>query len=169
AYTTAVIAAMPLTFDFNTKTGQIALKASVALADSDNDGHEEKDRDSKDSKEHNSKGHDSKDSKGHDDNGSDDDSNDHNGSDDNGADDNGSGDDSNDDNSTDARADGGNGASGALVAKYETSRNGIEVSFIDGSRIEIRNNRFERKDTAGRTIEERRATQADIDALTALR
>ncbi|KUJ78199.1 hypothetical protein AVO45_09425 [Ruegeria marisrubri] len=35
------------------------------------------------------------------------------------------------------------------------------MTFSDGSRIEIENGRFERKDPQGRTIEERPATAAD--------
>lgn len=65
-----------------------------------------------------------------------------------------------------AAASGGNGGS---VVKFETYANGLEVTFSDGSKIEIENGRYERKNTAGRTVEERRATQADVDQLLALR
>ena len=39
---------------------------------------------------------------------------------------------------------------------------GIEVMLNDGSRVEIENGRFERKDARGRTVEERSATAADV-------
>ncbi len=51
------------------------------------------------------------------------------------------------------------------VAKVEISANGIEVVNNDGSKEEIEDGRYQRKDALGRTIEERRATQADVDRL----
>ena len=50
-------------------------------------------------------------------------------------------------------------------AKVEISRNGIEVVNNDGTKEEIENGRYERKDANGRTIEERPATQADVNRL----
>ena len=51
------------------------------------------------------------------------------------------------------------------VAKVEISRAGIEVVNNDGSKEEIEDGRYERKDALGRTVEERPATQADVDRL----
>ena len=50
-------------------------------------------------------------------------------------------------------------------AKVEISRNGIEVVYRDGTKEEIENGRYERKDANGRTVEERPATQADVNRL----
>ena len=45
-------------------------------------------------------------------------------------------------------------------------RGNIEATFSDGSRVEIENGRFERKDANGRTVEEpRQATAADLERL----
>jgi hypothetical protein len=55
------------------------------------------------------------------------------------------------------------------VAKFKSSGSEIEAVFTDGTKVEIENGRYERKNAAGRTVEERRATQADIDQLMALR
>ncbi len=57
------------------------------------------------------------------------------------------------------------GVASGKVAKVEIRSNGIEVENSDGSRIEIENGRYERKDASGRTVEERPATQADVDRL----
>lgn len=54
------------------------------------------------------------------------------------------------------------------AVKVERSAAGIEVSYSDGTREEIENGRYERKNAAGRTVEQRPATQADIDRLAAL-
>ena len=51
------------------------------------------------------------------------------------------------------------------VAKVEISRDGIEVVNNDGTKEEIENGRYQRKDAMGRTVEERPATQADVDRL----
>ncbi len=51
------------------------------------------------------------------------------------------------------------------VAKVEISSTGIEVERTDGTKEEIEGGRYERKDAAGRTVEERPATQADVDRL----
>jgi hypothetical protein len=63
---------------------------------------------------------------------------------------------------------GGTGGGGLSVAKIESSASGIEVTYSDGSREEIENGRYEAKNSAGWTIVERSATQADIDRLSAL-
>ncbi len=62
----------------------------------------------------------------------------------------------------------GGGAGGQSVVKIESSASGIEVTYGDGSREEIENGRYEAKNSAGRTVVERPATQADIDRLNAL-
>jgi len=54
------------------------------------------------------------------------------------------------------------------VVKTEVEGNSIEVTFADGTKEEIENGVYERKNAAGRTVEERRATQADIDRLTGI-
>ncbi|MFD1808374.1 hypothetical protein ACFSHQ_10270 [Gemmobacter lanyuensis] len=43
------------------------------------------------------------------------------------------------------------------------------MTYSDGSREEVESGVYERKDTTGRTVEERPATQADLDRLNALR
>lgn len=65
---------------------------------------------------------------------------------------------------------GGNGSTGGSkrVAKIESSRSGIEVTYADGSREEIENGRYERKDRFNNTIVERPARKADYDRLNAL-
>lgn len=94
------------------------------------------------------------DSSGHDT--SDDDSDQNSGSDD------GPDHDLNDDNGGSA------GASGTVV-KIEVTGTHIEVRYADGTKEEITGGRYERKNAAGRTVEERAATQADFDRLNALR
>lgn len=58
---------------------------------------------------------------------------------------------------------------GATVRKIEVSASSVEVTYADGTKEEIENGRYERKNPAGRTVEERPATQADVDRLLALR
>jgi hypothetical protein len=48
------------------------------------------------------------------------------------------------------------------VVKVEQAAGGIEVIYSNGIKEEIENGRFERKDASGRTVVERRATQADL-------
>ena len=55
------------------------------------------------------------------------------------------------------------------VSRVERSARGLEVTFDDGSKVEISNGRYERKTAAGRTVEQRRATQADVNALLSAR
>nr|HQU70253.1 hypothetical protein [Albidovulum sp.] len=96
------------------------------------------------------------------DDGNDEDSGDNDGGDD-GDDDDG------DDGGQGSSTGGGSPADGAgQVMKIETSAGGIEVTYADGSKEEIDNGRYERKDRSGRTVEEREATQADLDRLSAL-
>ncbi|MEI2808244.1 MAG: hypothetical protein V9G18_20555 [Albidovulum sp.] len=142
--TAAFLAAMPVKFGFGTDSGLIPVKAAQALAKSgsdDNGG---------------SGGHGSS---------HDDDDDDHSGS--SGGDD-GSDDDGSDNSSSSDGSTGGSG-DGSGVTKIESSSAGIEVTYADGSREEIEGGRYERKNAAGRTIEERPATEADIDRLLALR
>ena len=53
--------------------------------------------------------------------------------------------------------------------KFETENNGLEVTFSDGSKIEIEGGRYEYKDGDGETLVERPATQADVDKWLAMR
>lgn len=69
---------------------------------------------------------------------------------------------------TGGAAGGGGGAGGGGVTKFEVSATGVEVTFSDGTKQEIENGRFQRKNSAGRTVEERPATQADLDRLLGL-
>ena len=68
------------------------------------------------------------------------------------------------DNRNDDRDEHVNPATGARV---EIEGNNIEVEFPDGTKEEIENGRFERKNALGRTIVERPATQADFARLRA--
>lgn len=63
---------------------------------------------------------------------------------------------------------GGGSAGNGQIVKVEVSDTGIEVRYGDGTKEEIENGRYERKNSAGRTVEERPATQADFDRLSAL-
>ena len=54
---------------------------------------------------------------------------------------------------------------GLSVVKIERSSSGLEVSYSNGVREEIENGRYEMKNAAGRTVLERRATQADVDRM----
>jgi hypothetical protein len=166
--TAALLAAMPVKFGFGTDSGLIPVKAAQALAKggSDDSGGDD----------NGGGGH------GGDDNGGDDNGGGGHGGDDNGGDDNGGnsggddgsdsgdddGSDSGDDSSSSDGSTGGTG-DGSGVTKIESSSAGIEVTYGDGSREEIEDGRYEMKNAAGRTVEERPATQADIDRLLALR
>ena len=77
-------------------------------------------------------------------------------------------DDDDDDSSDDNSQSGGTGGASGGVLKLERSGTGIEVTYADGTREEIENGRYERKNSAGRTVEERPATQADVNRLSAL-
>ena len=54
------------------------------------------------------------------------------------------------------------------VVKVERSLTETEVRYSDGTKEEIENGRYERKDANGRTVEERPATSADIARLSGL-
>ena len=49
--------------------------------------------------------------------------------------------------------------------KSEQSDGNIEVTYSDGTKEEIESGFYERKDANGRTVEERPATQADVNRL----
>lgn len=149
--TTAFFAASPVTVQFDGVSALPQLTLSAALASGGDSG------------------------------GSDDGGNDGDGGGDGGGDDNdgGNDDDSGDDSSDDDDDDDDDGQGGSTgggsptgdagqVTKIETSASGIEVTYADGSKEEIENGRYERKDSTGRTVEERAATQADFDRLSAL-
>jgi len=172
--TTAIFAAMPVTFDFGGKDGFVSLKPAFALADSDNDNDDGDDDSGSD--DNSGSDDDSSDDNGSDNSGSDDDSSDDNGSDDSGSDDDDSSDDdSDDDNSSGAGTGAGSGngstseGNGTKIVKFESTANSLEAVFADGTKVEIANGRYERKDAAGNTVEERRATQADADRILAMR
>jgi hypothetical protein len=69
-----------------------------------------------------------------------------------------------DDDRNDARDEHVNPANGVRV---EIEGNNIEVEFPDGTKEEIENGRFERKNALGRTIVERPATARDVSRLRA--
>jgi hypothetical protein len=54
------------------------------------------------------------------------------------------------------------------ILRIEVSSSGIEVRYVDGSRERIERGRYEFRDAAGRTVERRRATGADVSRLRAL-
>lgn len=159
----ALLGVAPFHLSLDPATGLFGLTSAVALADG---GSDDKGGDSSDD----GAGHDANDDSG----GS--------GSDD-GTDDQGSGDHSSDDGaghhaggddslpggSTDDGSAGGGSAGGVTVVKFESNRRAMEVVFSDGTKEEITDSHYERKDAQGRTVEERPATQADVDRLWALR
>lgn len=192
--TAAFLVAMPVTFGFDAGSGLIPVKAALALAKSgsddtaggddsdsrgDDNGGERGDDDGRGDGEDRGDddgrgdGDGDDDGRGDGEDGGDDNGGDRGEDDDGDRDDDGEdgGDDSDDDNGessgSDGSTDGGTGESG--VTKIEVSGSDVEVTFSDGTRQEIENGRFERKDMAGRTVEERPATQADLDRLLALR
>lgn len=151
----AILAAQPWSVRFDPASGSFALSSGAALADSDGEDHDD-DRDDDSDDDHD----DDRDGDHGDDDGRDDDHDDH------------GSDDGNDDNGTDddeiVIIPGGEGSPSA-VSRIEISSDGIEVTYSDGSREEVESGVYERKDTTGRTVEERPATQADLDRLNALR
>lgn len=54
------------------------------------------------------------------------------------------------------------------VRRVEVSSGGIDVRYSDGARERIERGRYELRDAAGRTLERRRATGADVSRLRAL-
>lgn len=166
--TAAMIAAAPVGLQFDPASGAFALKPAMALArggdddgprhDADDDHGGDRDDDSSDDDDSHDDSDDGDDS--------DDDSDD---GDDDSLDD---GDDSDDDSVSTGPTKGKSLAAAAgtrKVSKVEVSRRGIEVTYRNGAKEQIEGRWYERKDKTGRTVEERLATQADIDRLNALR
>ena len=54
------------------------------------------------------------------------------------------------------------------IASVENFANEIEIEYVDGSEEEVEYGRYERKNAAGVTVEERRATDEDVTRLTGL-
>lgn len=165
----ALFAAMPVQFDLGTSKGYINLHSSMAHAKRGGDDHDSDDRDNS-----GRSGDDDDDHRGH---GSDDDDDDddHRGRGRGGDDDDShhsSGDDhwsGSNQSSNSSTIGGGNGGKGIRVVKFESTATSIEVVYSNGWKEEVENGRYERKNPAGRTVEQRRATQADVDRLVALR
>ncbi len=181
----SVFAANPYTIGFDFDNG-FHVEPSFALADSGKGKDGNDDRDDDRDGDHDD-GHDDGGDDGHDDGGDDghDDSGDdgHDDSGDDGHDD--SGDDDQDDSGDDDGADddssrqsnkksngnAGNSGSGGKpvgVTKIETNAAGVEVRYSDGTKEEIENGRYERKNAQNRTVEERPATGADVTRLRSL-
>jgi hypothetical protein len=142
----ALIAGAPATVDIDPNSGVIAVKPSLALAKGDNSG--------------------SGGGGGGGDDGGSDSSGSGSGGDDGGRDNSGpgsSGDDGHDDNS----GPGSKSVNDDSGAKAEIDGDNIEISYPDGTKEEIENGVYERKDATGNTVEERPATQTDVDRLTA--
>lgn len=152
--TTAFFAVSPVTVQIDGASAlpQFALSAALASNGSDDNGGDDHGGD-RGGDDHSGRG------------GGDDDDDDHSGRGRGGDDDDSDDDDSSDDDSS--QSGGSAGGSGGVV-KIEQSANGIEVTYSDGTREEIENGRYERKNSAGRTVEERPATQADINRLSSL-
>ncbi len=142
--TAVFFTAAPVSVSFDITTGSVLITDNVALAKGGNSGP--------------GGGGNSGHGNSHDED--DDDDDDHDRDDDD--------DDDDDDDFSGGGTSGGTGGTGGVV-KIEVSSQGVEVTYADGSREEIENGRYERKNTAGRTVDERPATQADIDRLLALR
>jgi hypothetical protein len=158
----ALIAGAPATVDIDPNSGVIAVKPSLALAKGDNSG--------------------SGGGGGGGDDGGSDSSGSGSGGDDGGRDNSGpgsSGDDGHDDNSGPGSSDddddddddnsgpGSKSVNDDSGAKAEIDGDNIEISYPDGTKEEIENGVYERKDATGNTVEERPATQTDVDRLTA--
>ena len=166
----ALLAAVPMHFSYDRATGLIGLDSSVAEA--------RRGADDAAGDDHGGRGGDDR---GGDDHGNDD-HGDHHGSDDDGSDDHGGGHHGSDDGTDDHGGHGVDDQPGSTppvgtgprdgvkrVAKIEVTANGIEVVYANGSKEEIENGIYERKNAMRRTVEERPATQADFDRLAALR
>lgn len=54
------------------------------------------------------------------------------------------------------------------IAKVEVFGTTVQINYLDGSREEVEGGIYERKNTAGRTVEQRAATPADLTRLTDL-
>lgn len=177
--TAAFITAMPFHIELGGTDGIVTMKASQALAksgddDSDKGGDDDKGGSGGSSRDD---GNDDDDNSGHDNSG-------HDNSGDGDSGDDSSGDDSSSDGSSsgsggttggttgdtvgDTVGGSADSADGVIVSNIEVSSSGVEVRYSDGTREEIDNGRYEREDAAGRMVEQRPATQADIDRLMSL-
>lgn len=96
--------------------------------------------------------------------GDDDNDDDHSGRDGHDDDDDHSGRNGHDDDDDTPTTGGGSGGNPGVV-KSEIDSDGIEITYSDGSKEEIESGFYERKDSTGRTVEERPATQADVNRL----
>lgn len=178
ACTTAIFAALPVHFDFNAKTGFLHMSPAFALAESENDSDQVSGAGDDGADDH------------HSDNGSDGGSSDHDSDGDTGASDGGDNGDNGDSSADDGDSDTGNGTddagddagddqsgsvdtgpegNGTAIVKFESTEHSLHAVFADGTSVEIVDGQYERKDAAGNTVEERRATQADADRIVALR
>ena len=149
-----LLVAAPVALKIDAQSGIIALEPAVALAKDgeDNSGSGSgSDRDRDDDRDDDRSGSNS---------GSDDDDRD----DDDHDDDH---DDDEEDEDRSGRRGGGDRADDDRGPKVEIFGDNIEITFADGTKEEIENGVYERKNAAGRTVEERPATQADIQRLTA--
>lgn len=163
----SLFAAAPYGLSYDPASGLIALEKSLAMArdgnrggGDDNGGDDDHGRGGDDDRDDDHSG------------GDDDDDDDNGGSDDRGGrgrggdDDRGrGGDDDGDDDHSGRNDDGDDRGRGQARGRGDDDDSGIEVTLSDGSRIEIEDGRFERKDAAGRTIEERPATRRDYARL----
>lgn len=166
--TAAFIIALPFHMTFDKAEGTIAVKASQAFAKSGDD-------DGDDDNSGSGGGDDDDDDNSGSGSDDDDDDDDDNSSGSDSDDDDDSSDDSSSDDSSSSSSSGGtsssstDGSNGSVtVSKIEVSSAGVEVRYSDGTKEEIENGRYERKDAAGRTVEERPATQADLDRILSL-
>ncbi len=157
----ALLAATPFYFDFNGKDG-VSLKISQAFADDGENG---------DSDDGDSDDGDDEDSDNDEDEDEDEDEEDEDESDDDESDDDG--DDESDDDDDESDDDGDDDSNEFLLpdgTKVEISGDGlnIELKYVDGSKEEIQNGVYEKKDATGTTIEERPATADDVARLQAI-
>ena len=160
----ALLSAAPMHVALNAQSGLITLKSGMAQAEGSNasEGGDDSGHDGGGDHGGDGAGHDAGDNSG---DGSNDDGAGHDAGDDQGND--GGGDDGGDDSA--AGGAGGGGVDGLIVVKFESNAQAMEVVYSDGTKEEITNSRYERKDASGTTVEERAATQADVDRLWALR
>ncbi len=157
-----LLVAAPVALEIDAQSGVIALAPTVALAKDgeDNSGSgsgSDRDRDRDDDRSGSNSGSDDDDRSGSN-SGSDDDDHDNSG--------HGSDDDDHDEDEDHAGRHGGDDDDDR-GPKVEIFGDNVEITFADGTKEEIENGVYERKNAAGRTVEERPATQADIDRLMA--
>lgn len=159
----ALLAASPVQLRFDSGSGVAGIGVSVAHA---KDGREDRE-DKEDREDRSDRGgsHDkggsgkSGSGKGGSDDSRDDDSHDDDSDDD--SDDDGHGSSSGKGRDDSGRDDGRSSSDDSRDRDRSGNDDSYEVTLGDGSRVEVENGRFERKDASGRTIEERPATAAD--------